>query len=175
MAFDLFNVELADSYGMELPGPAAGQLALDTGIGMTILDLAGVYNPKGDRTGFSMLYGARTIEQRNDVELALNVAGTSVGTRSFSATDTLVDGLVGVRYSRSLSPKLTYGFAADVSTGDTELTWSVGPALGYAFGENDRYRLTGGYRKMVVDFDTAESMDADLTMSGLLLAIRIDL
>jgi hypothetical protein len=175
MAFDLFNVELAESHGIELPALPGSQLALETEAGMTILDLAGVYNPNGDRTGFSLLYGARTIEQRNDVELALNFAGTNVGTQSFSASDTLVDGLVGLRYSRSLSPKLTYGFAADVSTGGTELTWSAGPALGYSFGENNRYRLTGGYRKMVVDFDTAESIDADLTMSGLLLAIRIDL
>ncbi len=175
MAFDLFNVELAESHGIEFPALPGSQLALDTEVGMTILDLAGVYNPSGDRTGFSLLYGARTIEQRNDFELALNFGGTNVGTQSFSATDTLVDGLVGMRYSRSLSPKLTYGFAADVSTGGTELTWSAGPALGYSFGENNRYRLTGGYRKMVVDFDTAESIDADLTMSGLLLAIRIDL
>ena len=94
---------------------------------------------------------------------------------SFEATDTLVDGLVGFRYSRALSLKLSYGFAADVSTGDTEMTWSAGPALGYTFGENGRYRLTGGYRKIVVDFDTAEALDADLTMSGLLLGFRVEL
>jgi hypothetical protein len=174
MAFDLFNVELTDSVGIELPGPSGTELAVDTEIGMTILDVTGVYDPHGDREGFSLVYGARILEQRNDVDAALRHDATTIGTRSLDATDRLVDGLVGFRYVRALPHNLSYELAADVSTGDTELTWSAGPTLGYTFGARDRYQVTAGYRRMVVDFDTAEHVDADMSMSGILVGFRID-
>jgi hypothetical protein len=174
MAFDLFNVELADTQATELPGERSTGLALDLGVRMTILDATGVYDANADREGFALLYGARVIEQRNDIGAALSHEGTIVASRSFDATDTLVDGLVGFRYARELPHNFRYVLAADISTGSTEYTWSAGPTVGYTFGDGDRYEVTAGYRHMVVDFDTAEHVDADLSMSGLLVGFRIN-
>lgn len=173
VAFDLFNVELVDTHTIELPGERDADLAIDSAIGLTILDATGVYDAGADGQGFSLVYGARVIEQRNDIEAALAHDGTTVGTRSLDMTDTMVDGLVGFRYARELPHNLSYEFAADISTGDTEYTWSAGPTIGYTFGEREQYEVTAGYRHMVVDFDTTEHVDADMTMSGVLLGFRI--
>jgi hypothetical protein len=173
MAFDLFSVELADSRAADLPGEHGADLALDLGVGLTIFDATGVYDRGADGQGFSLVYGARVIEQRNDIDLVIDRGGMSIGTRSFDTTDTLVDGLVGFRYARELPHDFRYQLAVDVSTGDTDYTWSAGPTIGYAFGDRDRYEVTAGYRHMVVDYDTAESVDADMAMSGLLVGFRI--
>jgi hypothetical protein len=174
MAFDMFNVELVDSLATPLPGELGGDFALDSSIGLTILDATGVYDPRGDGKGFSLIYGARVIEQRNDIDMTLGYNGTTLANKSFDTTDRFVDGLVGFRYVRELPRNFSYGFAADVSTGGTELTWSAGPALGYTFGAHDQYRVTAGYRRMDIDFETAEPVDADMSMDGLLLGFRID-
>ena len=174
MAFDLFNVELADSVTAALPGDAGAGFALDSAIGLTILDAAGVYNPRGDGKGFSLVYGARVIEQRNDIDLALDHDGMTRASKSLDATDRFVDGLVGFRYVRQLPHNFSYGFAADISTGETKLTWSAGPAIGYTFGDHEQYRVTAGYRRMDIDFETAEPVDTEMSMDGLLLGFRLD-
>jgi hypothetical protein len=174
MAFDLFNVELVDTYALELPGAPTASLGLDLGVGLTILDATGVYDPRADGEGFSLVYGARVIEQRNNIDATLSHDGFTLASRSFNATDRFVDGLVGFRFARELPHNFSYSFAADVSTGDTELTWSAGPTLGYTFGDGDRYEVTAGYRRMDIDFETAEPVDADMSMSGLLLGFRIN-
>jgi hypothetical protein len=76
--------------------------------------------------------------------------------------------------SSELRHNFSYGFAADVSTGDTELTWSAGPAIGYTFGDHDQYRVTAGYRRMDIDFETADPVEAELSMDGLLVGFRVD-
>jgi len=178
MAFDLFDVELVDAYGLELPGALPGaptaSVGLDLSVGLTILDATGVYDPRADGEGFSLVYGARVIEQRNDIDASLSREGFTLASRSLDATDRFVDGLVGFRFARELPHNFSYSFAADVSTGDTELTWSAGPTLGYTFGASDRYEVTAGYRRMDVDFETAEPVEADMSMSGLLLGFRIN-
>jgi len=174
MAFDVFNVELADSVSAALPGETGADFTLDSAIGLTILDAAGVYNPSGDGKGFSLVYGARVIEQRNDIDAVLSYQGTTLAGKSLDATDRYVDGLVGVRYVRQLPHNFSYGFAADVSTGGTKLTWSAGPAIGYTFGDHDQYRVTAGYRRMDITFESAEPVDTEMSMDGLLLGFRLD-
>jgi hypothetical protein len=174
MAFDLFNVVLAETQSSEPPGAPGAALALDSTIGLTILDAKGVYDPRGDGKGFALVYGTRVIEQRNDIAATLSYAGTTLGSKSIDTTDRFVDGLVGFRYMRELPHDFSYGFAADVSAGGTELTWSAGPAIGYTFGDHDQYRVTAGYRRMDIDFETAEPVDADMSMSGLLIGFRLD-
>jgi hypothetical protein len=174
MAFDVFNVELIGNQTATLPRAPGADLTLDAGVGMTIIDATGVFDANGDGEGFSVVYGARVIEQRNDIDATLGIDGVGVASRSYDATDTFVDGLVGFRYVRDLPGNFSYGFAADVSTGETELTWSAGPTFGYTFGDDDRYEVTAGYRRMDIDFETAEHVDADMSMSGLLVGFRVE-
>jgi hypothetical protein len=174
MAFDLFNVKLVGYESVALPGERDAALTLDTSVRLSILDATGVYDTGADREGFSLVYGTRVIEQRNRFDAALVADGLTTGTGSYETTDTLVDGLIGFRYVRELPNNFSYQLAADVSTGDTEYTWSAGPTVSYAFGAGERYEVTAGYRHMVVDFDTAEHVDADMSMSGLSVGFRVE-
>lgn len=172
IAIDLFNVTVADdSARVALPDGSGAELALDAEIGMTLLDVAGVYDPAGDGQGLALLYGARLVGQREDITATIE-GGEAGATRRFNADDTYIDALMGFRYAGTLPGRWSYELAADVSTGGTDLTWSVNPSIGYTFGENAQYRATAGYRYLAVDFATEPGVDMNMTLSGFLVGLR---
>lgn len=163
---DLFDVQLSDEGTFALPG--GGDALLDSVVGMTLLEAAGIYDPRGDGQGIEFLYGTRLLQQRAELDARLESTA-----RSYDARDTLVDGLFGVRYLQPFSPRWGGIFRADASAGGTEFTWSSGAAVAYSFGCEGRYALTAGYRHMVVDFDTEDSLDADMTLKGPFVGLRL--
>ena len=173
VAIDLFDVTLADEgASVDVPNGSGDSLVLDTENGMTILDLTGIYNPKADGTGVSVLYGMRVINQRNEIGATLVSGGEAAVSASYDLNDTFTDALVGLRYAGNLPKNWSYEITADMSSGDTELTWSVAPAIGYTFGDKDQFSVTAGYRHMLVDFETQEPVDMDMSLSGLLIGFR---
>jgi hypothetical protein len=175
VAIDLFDVTLADDgSSVAIPDGSGDSLVLDTESGMTILDLTGIYNPAGDGTGASLIYGMRVLNQRNEIDATLISGSEAADTSAYDMDDTFTDALIGFRYAGNLPRNWSYDVTADVSTGDTELTWSVAPAIGYTFGARDQYRVTAGYRHMVVDFETADPVDMDMTLTGILIGFRYE-
>ena len=173
IAIDLFDVTLADEGAtVGIPDGSGDSLVLDSETGMTILDLTGIYNPKADGTGVSLLYGMRVINQRNEIGATLVSGGEVAATAAYDMDDTFKDALIGLRYGGNLPKNWSYEITADVSTGDTELTWSVAPAIGYTFGDQDQFRVTAGYRHMLIDFETQDPLDMDMSLSGLLIGFR---
>jgi len=173
VAIDLFDVTLADEgASVAIPDGSGDSLVLDTESGMTILDLTGIYNPKGDGTGMSYLYGMRVINQRNEIGASLVSGGETAAAATYDMDDTFNDALVGLRYAGNLPKNWSYEITADVSTGDTQLTWSVAPAIGYTFGDKDQFRVTAGYRHLEMDFETRDPIDMDETLTGLLIGFR---
>jgi len=170
---DLFDVTLSDDTTTVALPSGAGDVSLTPEMGMTILDLGGLYDPQGDRRGFQLLYGARLLNERATIEAELHRVDDSTSARTFEIDDTFVDALVGIRYLRPIGRRFGYQVQADVSKGGTELTWSVGPSVAYAFGESGRYALTAGYRRMVVEFDTDSAVEATMTLSGALAGLRV--
>jgi hypothetical protein len=170
---DLFDVTLSDDAQTVALPSGAGQATLAPEMGMTILDLGAIYDPRGDQQGFQLLYGARVINQRATIDARVDFADGTSRSRELEIDDTFVDALVGFRYLRRLGDRFSLQAQADVSKGGTELTWSAGPTLGYTFGASGRYTALAGYRRMVVDFDTAENVDAEMTLSGALVGLRI--
>lgn len=59
-------------------------------------------------------------------------------------------------------------FYADLGTGDSDVTWQVFSALGYAF--NNRIDMTVGYRHL--EFDTDDALFQELRLSGPVLGAR---
>lgn len=170
---DLFDVTLSDeTTGLPLP-QGAGSAAIESDMGMTIAELGGFYDPNGDQQGFQILYGARLLNQRAEIDATFELANGATVVRDYELDDTLVDALAGVRYVQRLSSRWILEAEADVSAGGTELTWSAGPTIGYTFGETGRYTLTGGYRRMVVEFETDEPVEAEMTLSGALVGLRV--
>ncbi|MCM2268826.1 MAG: hypothetical protein NDJ75_01860 [Thermoanaerobaculia bacterium] len=170
---DLFDVTLSDDAQTVALPSGDGEATFTPEMGMTILDLGAIYDPHGDQEGFQLLYGARVLNQRATIEAEVVLASGAPRSRELEIDDTFVDALVGFRYLRRLGDRFTLQAQADVSKGGTELTWSAGPTLGYRFGKSGRYTALAGYRRLVVDFDTAESVDAKMTLSGALVGLRI--
>lgn len=176
--FDLFDVQLAeDGSRLSLPAvagaPGTNEAVLSSEIGMTILELGGFYDPRGDQQGFSLLYGTRILDQRAEINAEYDLASGTTAFRSYETGETLVDGLLGVRYIKRFSPRWSYLARVDASTGGTRLTWSAGSSIAYAFGAEGRYALTAGYRRMVVDFKSEDALDADMTLSGFGVGLRV--
>jgi hypothetical protein len=169
---DLFDVTLADDAAIFALPSGVGNAELRPEMGMTIFDLGGIYDPNGDQQGLQLLYGARLLNQRAEIDARFELADGSSPARTYEVDDTLADGLVGVRYIRQLGERWSLAARADVSTGGTELTWSANPSVGYSFGRNGRYTAFAGYRKMVVDFETAENVDAKMTLAGFYAGLR---
>lgn len=172
VAFDLFHVTLEDEVsGLELP-EGAGRADLDSRVGMTLVDVAGLFDPKGDRRGVSILYGTRVLFQHATIDAAFDLATGTSATRRYAMSDTLVDALVGVRFGGTFARRFSYQLQLDASAGDTDHTWSAGPSLTYTFGSSGRYALTAGYRYMKIDFEDEGDLDSEMDLSGILLGFR---
>lgn len=171
---DLFDVTLSDEAAeVALPG-SSGSALVAPEMGMTIAELGGLFDLQGDGQGLQLLYGARLLNERAEIDATFHLADGSTLVRVYEVDDTLVDALVGVRYVQRVSQRWSLETRADLSAGGTELTWSAGPTVGYTFGQTSRYTATAGYRRMVVELDTDESVAAEMTLSGFRVGLRID-
>jgi hypothetical protein len=121
-----------------------------TDVKLTMIDFAGIYNPREDGLGLSVIYGARTIYAATIAELDFD-ASTDHDLR-FDTNKTLWDGLLGIRYVAPLGEHLVGHFRGDVSKGSTEFTWNGMLGLGWAFGDSNRYTALVGYRYMEINF-----------------------
>jgi hypothetical protein len=171
LALDVFYVAMSDTVrGLALP-QNAGEADLDWTMDMTIADLVGVYDPRGDDQGLSFLYGARVIDQRATVEAEFTTPSGSVAER-YRTSETLVDALAGLRFDHDLTSHLSYRLQVDVSTGSTELTWSIYPSLHWKLGDGSA-ACTAGYRRMSVDFKDEDGLATEMTLSGPVLGFRM--
>jgi len=175
LAVDVFDVVTADDSGtIAVPGHPDTTAALNAKVGLTLVDLTGVYDPAGDGTGLAFVYGTRVINQRANLHASVAVGSTPGPSVQHDDSDTFIDALIGVRYEHRFGDRWSCGLAADVSTGGTDLTWSVGPTVGYRFGARHQYRLDAGYRRMVIEFDTRPGIDSSMTLSGALVGLRFE-
>lgn len=173
VALDVFDVTLADEKdAVALPG--GGDTAdFSSDAGMTILDVAGVFDPRGDGHGIALLYGGRMLNQRATIDATLMLASGDAQSLTYDTSDWLVDGLLGIRFVRPLTRRWSATMQAEISAGGTDYTWSVGPTISYAFGHMSRYAVNAGYRRMVIDYEDANGLDASMTLSGLNLGFRV--
>jgi hypothetical protein len=169
---DVFDVTMSDEKsGVALP-QGAGQATMRADIGMTIFDLAGTYDPHGDGQGIGFLAGTRILNDRATIDATFNLSSGQVAEPQYETNETLVDALFGVRYAKRFTRHFGYQMQADVSFGGTDYTWSVNPALTYAFGQTGRYAVNAGYRSMTVDYKDSAGIDTKMTLSGVLLGLR---
>jgi hypothetical protein len=174
---DVFYVHLADDdKSFPLPAPLPGQATAGGDLTLTIADLGGVFNPHGDGEGFSLLYGARTVDRDIELDARFPVASGVTLVKSYAVSETLYDALLGARYIGRINPRWNIAVQANASTGGTELTWDALAGIGYSFGESDRYRLIAGYRHMDIEFEKDNDLgqiDAEVTLSGFFSGLRI--
>jgi hypothetical protein len=174
---DLFYVHLADDdKRVALPAPLAGEAIAQGDLKLTILDVGGVFNPRGDGEGFSLLYGGRLVDRSADVDATFLLGPGMTVAKSYGVNESLYDGMLGARYIGRFSRRWTYAVQADASTGGTKHTWSSWAGVGYSFGDSGRYTLIAGYRYMNIEFEKDNALgevDADVTLSGAISGLRI--
>lgn len=170
---DAFYIHLEDD-GQRFGLPVGGEVVADGDLALTILDLGGVFNPRGNGDGLSVLYGARMVDRDIEVDARFNLGPGVTLAQSYEVSETLYDAMLGARYAGRITPRWTYAVQADASTGGTEQTWSGLAAFGYSFG--GRYTLIAGYRYMDIQFEKDSAIgavDADVTLSGVISGLRI--
>jgi len=85
-----------------------------------------------------------------------------------SDSESVWDGIVGLRGQYDLNEKWYMPFQIDVGTGDSDVTWQAFAGVGY---EYENFDLIAGYRHMEWDFDTGEPLK-DLSMSGPIIGAK---
>lgn len=174
---DVFYVHLADDdKSFPLPAPLAGQAVASGDLTLTIIDAGGIFNPRGDGEGLSVLYGGRMVDRDIELDARFPVAPGVTLTRGYAVSETLYDALLGARYVGRITPRWTYAAQADASTGGTELTWDALAAIGYSFSASGRYTLIAGYRTMDIEFEKDNALgkiDAEVTLSGFISGLKI--
>ncbi|MFN8548622.1 MAG: hypothetical protein U0527_11835 [Candidatus Eisenbacteria bacterium] len=169
---DAFDVTMSDEKkGATLPA-GAGTADLDYEVGLTIVDLAGLYDPFGDHKGLAFLTGVRVIDDRANVDASFQTSASGPVEKSFDSEETLVDALIGSRFTQRLGRHWATQAQADVSFGGTNYTWSVGPTLAFNFGAMNQFGVNAGYRHMEVHFKQDGALENKLSLSGFVLGLR---
>ena len=169
---DLFDVRMSTS-GDQVYVPNGVSATLETKIRMTLIDVGGLYDPKGDGMGITFLYGARIISQSAKIDAAVQVDSFTVVPAATDQSDTVVDALIGWRYTKVIAGGWMIESQGDVTTGGTKYTWSAGGRVARSFG--DRYTLSAGYRKMSIHFEDETPAQVGMDLSGLVVGFDIGL
>ena len=119
-----------------------------------------------ERARFDVLAGARYLYLKSDVELGL-VSLPSIKKRD-TVSDSIWDGIVGVKGHINLSKNWYLPYYADIGTGSSNVTWQVFGGVGYRFKRLD---LIAAYRYMDYNFDNSDVFE-DLNLHGPFVGVK---
>lgn len=141
-------------------------IPIDEGVNITNVEMKSwIVSPmvtyrvmESEQLSLDLLGGARYLYMKSPIE----VNYTSLGIDS----DSIWDGIVGVRGKYDLNEKWFMPFHVDVGTGDSDVTWQAFAGVGYKY---ENFDLVAGYRYLDWDFDDSDPAAGaltDLTTSG---------
>ena len=175
--FDVTYLDLGgDPEVRDLPGILPGTAELEADLSTTLVEVGGLYNPRGDGLGFGLLYGARILDIGEDIHA--DFSSPIFADRTYRVGGTLYDGMLGARWAGKLSERWTLRLRGDVSAGGSELTWSGLGGVGYSFGKEGRYTALAGYRHLEMELkerDDRAEVETQATLSGGFIALAIRL
>jgi hypothetical protein len=176
LMFDLTYQDLGDDdHLFALGGPADGEVVVKSDLEMTILEAGGMFNPRGDGSGFTFLYGARIVDTDLELDARFDFGPGSTPGRRYEASTTLFDGLVGARYIAPLSERWTWYARADASSGGSELIWSAWTGAGFSFGKERDKALIFGYKYMEMEYreeDERAEIEAQTKFGGFITGLK---
>ena len=150
-------------------GDTVNGVGVDLGSDALFLDIGGAYSPAGVGKGIHILGGVRY--KRVDTSIKISEPGNPV--QSILLEDRFTDALIGARYRFILSDKWSLKVRADVSTGDTEHTWTAEGLFGYSIGKNKDKQLLFGYRHRELELEV-DGLTQEIETSGPIFAARFD-
>ena len=173
LLLDIFYVKLSDDpKTVPIQAGPGGTAVVNAEFDMTIFEAGGIFDAKGDYEGLQLLYGARVIDLRANIDAQFTLGGGPPSSRSFDPGDRVYDGLLGGRWVKRFGKGWSTSLRADVSAGGTKFTWNANTTLAYAWGKDGRYAVTGGYRYMDIEFKEEDSIETELTLSGPAIGFR---
>ena len=96
-------------------------------------------------------------------------------TNNYGTSPTLLDGMLGFRYLRSIGDRASFNLRGDYSAGGTESSMNGLIGFGYAFDDAKKYTLLAGYRYMDIQFkekDQNAEVESELTLDGPYVGFR---
>ena len=100
-----------------------------------------------------------------DLDFDANVGASKI---KYSDSDDVLDGIIGAQVLFDLSEKWYLSCYADVGAGDSKLTWSFWPGVGYRLEKVD---VVAAYRHLAWETDDGDTID-DLNFSGPMLGVK---
>jgi hypothetical protein len=128
-------------------------LASDSWVVTTAAGYKLVDSPKAQ---VDMIGGVRYLSAGFDTSV------TILNKRTFSVSENIWDGIVGIRGNYSFSDQWYMPFYADIGTGDSDLTWQAMAGVGYRFGWGS---LKFVYRHLAYK-QSSDKLVQDLAVSG---------
>lgn len=118
---------------------------------------------QSDNAVFGLIGGVRYLSL--DVDYDASVQGMQL--LSSSSSDSLTDGIIGMRGQIKFNENWFLPYYADIGAGGSDLSYQLFAAIGYRFGWGD-IRL--GYRHINIEMDEDKVMDS-LQLSGPVLGV----
>ena len=147
--FDFVTLDLGDE--PRIFGPLEG-IEAESDLEITFIELGGIYYPGGEGSGFGIHYGGRLLDFDQEVDV-LSIGGIGVDQRIVDASETFLDGLLGLRYDTKSDTGWSFAIWGDVAGGGTEFTWNAGTVFGYGWGASDQFALRVGWRYMDIEIE----------------------
>ena len=118
---------------------------------------------ESDAVSLDLLAGARYFKLDVDFD-----ADVGTGKIKYSDSGDALDGIIGAQAIIGLGERWYLSCYADVGAGDSKMTWSVWPGVGYRLGKVD---LVAGYRYLAWETDSGDTID-NINFSGPMVGVK---
>jgi hypothetical protein len=174
-ATDLIYLKLANDKdnAISVPGgfgPGVN-VNVDQEIKGWVWGLAGAYTVyRTERANLDVLVGLRMLDIEVDADLKVDgpLPPTLPG-RRLSQSETLWDGIVGLKSRVAFDDRWFAPYYLDVGTGDSSLTWQAMTGVGYGFGWGD---VTLTYRHLYYD-QSSDKLLQNFSFSGPAVGVNV--
>lgn len=120
-----------------------------------------------ERINLDFLAGARYLHLKSDAELDFDL-GILPNRERDIVSDSIWDGIIGLKGRVNLSKNWYLPYYADIGTGSSKLTWQAFGGVGYRF---KRINLIGAYRYMAWNLDDNDKFD-DFNLHGPFVGVK---
>ncbi len=125
---------------------------------------------KTERIYLDVLAGARYLYLKTDAKFNFSAPLPPIQKRD-TVSDSIWDGIVGIRGQVNLNKNWYLPYYADIGTGSSNITWQLFGGIGYRFKWLD---LILAYRYMEWNFDDSNAFE-DLTLHGPFIGVKFRL
>ena len=142
---------------------------------LTIIEFGALYRlAEGEAWSFDVLAGGRYFNVTAEVDVFFPIIGVAI---DVDKSRDWIDPIVGGRYKRDLTEKLSFLISGDIGGFDvgnsSELTWNILSVLGYNF--SPKTTLWFGYRHFDIDYEDGSGSDLfalDVAFSGPIVGLQ---